>query len=269
MTLDKLRLDNKIAIVTGGGTGLGRAMALALAEAGADIVLAGRRSEPIEAVARQITDLGRHSLAIPADVTNSSQVDSLIARVIQEFGQIDVLINNAGGGGAGRGKTLFELTDDDWREGIDTNLTGAFYCIRAVGPHMVQRKTGTIINIASGNGMRGAPNNFMYNSAKAGTITFTKSLALTLVDDNIRVHCIVPGFVAQNDPETEEDWDGLRERGRFVPVRRIGLASELGPLAVFLASDAASYMTGQAICIDGGGLVGGMGPVQLVPIVDL
>jgi NAD(P)-dependent dehydrogenase (short-subunit alcohol dehydrogenase family) len=244
-------------------------MALAMAEAGADIVLSGRRPEPIEAVAQQVQALGRRSLAIPTDVTDSSQVNSMVHQVIQEFGKIDILMNNAGGGGAGRGRTLFDLTDEDWRTGIDTNLTGAFYCVRAAGPHMVERRSGTIINIASGNGMRGVPNNFMYSSAKAGTITFTKTLAVTLVDDNIRVHCIVPGFVSQTDPETEEDWTRLKERGRFIPVRRTGYASELGPLAVFLASDAASYMTGQAICIDGGGLVDGLGPIQLVPVVNL
>ena len=269
MTLEKLRLDDRIAVVTGGGTGLGKAMALAMAEAGADIVLAARRPEPIEDVIKQVEALGRRGLAIKTDVTDSEQVDSMVQQVIQKFGKIDILLNNAGGGGAGRGKSLFELTDDDWRVGIDTNLTGAFYCIRAVGPYMVSQRAGVIINVASGHGMRGAPNSFMYNSAKAGTITFTKSLALTLVDDNIRVNCIVPGFVSQTDPETEEDWDLLRQKGRFVPVRRIGFASELGPLAVFLASDASSYVTGQSICIDGGGMVDGLGPVQLVPVVTL
>jgi NAD(P)-dependent dehydrogenase (short-subunit alcohol dehydrogenase family) len=270
MVLERLRLDGKVAIVTGGGTGLGKAMALAMAGAGADVVVSARREAPIEAVAEQIAAKGRRGMAIKADVTDSAQVQVMVERVLAEFGKIDILINNAGGGGgAAPGRTLFDITDEDWRKGIDTNLTGAFYCSRAAAAHMVERKSGSIINVASGHGMRGAPNSFMYNSAKAGTITFTKSLALSLVGDNIRVHCIVPGFVAQNDPESDEDWQRLRERGRFVPVGRIGYASELGPLAVMLASDASSYTTGQSFVIDGGGLQGAIAPIQLAPNVPL
>ena len=269
MALERLRLDGKVAIVTGGGTGLGKAMALAIADAGADVVVSARREAPLEATVEQIAAKGRRGMAIQTDVTDSAQVQAMVERVIAEFGKIDILVNNAGGGGAAPGRTLFDITDEDWRKGIDTNLTGAFYCSRAAAAHMVERKSGAIINVASGHGMRGAPNSFMYNSAKAGTITFTKSLALTLVGDNIRVHCIVPGFVAQNDPESEEDWQRLRDRGRFVPVGRIGFASELGPLAVLLASDASSYTTGQSFIIDGGGLQGAIAPIQLVPTVPL
>ena len=269
MTLERLRLDGKVAVVTGGGTGLGKAMALAMAEAGADIVLAGRRPDPINAVSEQVNELGRRGLAIQTDVTNSSEVNAMVEKAIAAFGKIDILVNNAGGGTAGGGKSLFEITDAEWRTGVDTNLTGAFYCSRAVGPHMVERTSGTVINIASGHGMRGTQNGFIYNSAKAGTITFTKSLAITLAKDNIRVHCIVPGFIAQNDPQTEEEWQRLRERGRFVPVGRIGYASEMGPLAVLLASDASSYMTGDVICMDGGGLIGSIAPIQLAPMVPL
>lgn len=269
MVLDKLRLDGKVAIVTGGGTGLGRAMALAMAEAGADIVVAGRRSGPIQATAEQIKALGRRGLAIPTDVTDSSQVNTLVARTIQELGKVDVLINNAGRGGIGAGKPLWEITDAEWRQGIDADATGTFYCARAVARGMVERKSGTIINVASGTGMRGQPISFMYGAAKAAVILFTKTLAFALADDNIRVHCIVPGFFLEHDPTSDEEWQLLRDRGRFVPVGRIGYASEVGPLAVFLASEAASYMTGEVVCIDGGGLVDGIAPIQLVPTVSL
>ncbi len=269
MILDKLRLDGKVAIVTGGGTGLGKGMALAMADAGADIVVAGRRPEPIQAVADQVRALGRRGLAIPTDVIVSSQVDALVARTIQELGHVDVLVNNAGGGGAGRGKAIWEITDAEWSLGMDTNVTGTFYCTRAVARHMVERKSGTIINIASGSGMRGQPNSFTYNAAKAGVIGLTKSLGITLADDNIRVHCIVPGYFLQRDPVTAEDWQVVRDRGRFIPVGRMGYASEMGPLAVLLASDASSYMTGDVVCIDGGGLVDGIAPIQLVPTVPL
>ena len=270
MTLDRLRLNGKVAIVTGGGTGLGKAMALALADAGADIVVSARREGPIEATVELVAAKGRRALAIKTDVTSSAQVDTMVEKTVAEFGKVDILVNNAGGGGgAVRGKTLFDITDEDWRVGIDTNLTGAFYCSRSAASHMIRQGSGTIINIASGHGMRGAPNSFMYNAAKAGTILLTKSLALTLVGDNIRVHCIVPGFVAQTDPETDEDWQRLRERGRFVPVGRIGYAAEMGPLAVLLASDGASYTTGQSFVLDGGGLQGAIAPVQLVPTVPI
>ena len=269
MALEKLRLDGKVAIVTGGGTGLGKGMVLALAEAGADIVIAARRHGPIEATVEQVTAMGRRGVAIPTDITDSSQVDSTVEQVIAEFGKIDILINNAGGGGGAGSKTLFELTDADWRQGLDINLTGAFYFSRAAARHMVERQSGTIINVASGTGMRGARTNFVYHAAKAGTIVLTQSLALSLVEDNIRVHCIVPGFAAKDDPQSEEEWQRLRERGRFIPLGRLGYPAEFGPLAVYLASDAASYMTGQIVPMDGGGLVDSIAPIQLVPRVPL
>lgn len=269
MVLDKLRLDGKVAVVTGAGTGLGKGMALALADAGADIVAAARRPGPIEATARQVVALGRRALAIPTDITDSAQVNSMVERAIAELGKIDILINNAGGGGPSRGRPLWEISDTEWRQGVDADLSGTFYCCRAVARHMVERRSGTIINVASGSGMRGQPNSFMYNAAKAGTIVLTKSLAVSLVEDNVRVHCIIPGYFVNNDPQSEEEWQRLRDRGRFVPVGRIGYPSEMGPLAVFLASEAASYMTGEIVCMDGGGLVDGIAPIQLVPSVPL
>ncbi len=269
MALEKLRLDGKVAIVTGGGTGLGKAMALAMAEAGADIVVAGRRPGPIQDTATQVKALGRRGLAIPTDVTDSSQVNALVARTVQELGKVDVLINNAGRGGVATGKALWEITDDEWHRGIDADATGTFYCTRAVAHQMVERKSGTIINVASGSGMRGQRGNFMYGAAKAAVILFTKSLAIALADDNIRVHCIVPGYFIEHDPATDEELQLVRDRGRFTPVGRTGYASEMGPLAVLLASEASSYMTGQVICMDGGGLVDGIAPIQLVPTVSL
>lgn len=269
MVLEKLRLDGKVAIVTGGGTGLGKAMSLAMAEAGADIVVAGRRPGPIQATAEQVIALGRRGLAVPTDVTDSSQVNALVTRTIQELGKVDILINNAGRGGVAAGKALWEITDAEWHQGIDADATGTFYCTRAVSHHMVERKSGTIINVASGSGMRGQRGNFMYGAAKAAVILFTKSLAITFAEDNIRVHCIVPGYFLEYEPTTEEEWQLLRDRGRFTPVGRIGYASEIGPLAVLLASEACAYMTGDVVCMDGGGLVGGIAPIQLAPTVSL
>ena len=151
--LETLSLDGKVVVVTGGGTGLGREMGRHLARAGADMVVAGRRTGPIEEAAEEFRSMGRRAFAISTDVTDSTQVNALFERALSELGHVDVLVNNAGGGGGG--KPLWEITDEDWRIGIDTNLTSAFYCSRAIMKHMVDRGSGRIINISSGQGLRG------------------------------------------------------------------------------------------------------------------
>ena len=161
--LEKLSLDGKSIVITGGGTGLGREMSLAMARAGADLAIASRRLGPIDEVADRVRELGRKAIAVSTDVTDSSQVDSLIERSLAEFGKIDVLINNAGivrGQGA---IPLWDITDEDWRVGMDTNITGSLYCSRAVSRHMVDRGGGKIINVSSGFGLRGGRDNFMYH----------------------------------------------------------------------------------------------------------
>jgi NAD(P)-dependent dehydrogenase (short-subunit alcohol dehydrogenase family) len=270
MILDKLSLEGKAAIVTGGGTGLGKAMCLALAEAGADVVIGARRLPLIEQTAEEIRARGRKALAVRTDVTDSRDCNNLVDRTCAEFGKVDILVNNAGGGGAGAGKTLFELTDDDWRLGIDTNITGTFYMSRAAAKVMAQQKRGKIVNVASGFGLRGGRNNFMYTSAKAGVINLTRSLALTLIQDNIQVNAIAPGWLWNRGPVTsEEEKEQKHLRGRFTPLGRLGEAEEMGPLCVFLASDASNYMTGELITIDGGGLYGGIGLTGMAPVVPL
>jgi len=261
--LEKLDLSGRVAIVTGGGTNLGRAMSLALARAGADVALAARRRELIEEVAAEIETAGRRSLAVPTDVTDSASVERMVERVLSHFGQVDVLLNNAGIVRGEQPKPLWNITDDEWRLGIDTNLGGAFYCSRAVAKHMVERRKGKIINVASGFGLRGARNNFMYCCAKGGVIQLTKSLALTFAGDNIRVNAIVPGFFLQSDSPMAADAALARQMGAFIPVGRVGDPRELGPVAVFLASDACPYMTGEIIAVDGGGLAGGIAPTGL------
>jgi len=264
MILDKFSLERKVAIVTGAGRGLGKAMSLALAEAGADVVCTARTLEQIEGTAREVRERGRRALAVTCDVTDSAQVNAMVERAAQEFGRIDILINNAGGGGAGRGKTLPELTDEDWHQGMDTNLTGTFYCTRAVIPHMQRQGGGVIVNIASGFGLRGSRHNYMYASAKAGIINITRSLALTYAQDNIRVNTIAPGVFPVQEGMVQT-WRG----GVYIPVGRFGNPRELGPLAVYLCSEASSYMTGQTIVIDGGGLAGGHVPTGLAPVIPL
>jgi NAD(P)-dependent dehydrogenase (short-subunit alcohol dehydrogenase family) len=154
-----------------------------------------------------------------------------------------------------------DLEDDDWRDTIEVNLYSAFYCSRAAARHMLERGDGgVIVNVASGTALRSYPQSFGYGAAKAGVISLTKSLAGALAGENIRVNCIIPGFVAQNPARSQEEVEQRQTRGRFITARRLGEAWELGPLAVFLCSDASSYVTGESFVIDGGGLTGGIAP---------
>lgn len=270
MVLERLELKDKVAVVTGAGRGLGKQMSLALAKAGAHIVAAARTREQIEGTAAEVRELGRRAIAVPIDVTDSKQCDGLIERCLGEFGRIDIMLSNAGIGDArGHGLGLWEITDEDWRYDIDVNLSSAFYCARAASRPMVEQGGGVIINVASGTGLRGNRTGYVYAAAKAGVIALTKSLAVILVEQNIRVNCMVPGFVAQKPPASQEEAESMKERGRYMPVGRLGEAWELGALAVFLASDASSYVTGQGFIIDGGGLAGGYAPVGFAPEVAL
>jgi 2-deoxy-D-gluconate 3-dehydrogenase len=260
MILDSLKLDGRVAIITGAGRGLGRAMAVKLAGAGADIVAASRTQSQLDETADAVSKTGRKCLVVPTDVTVSAQVNALAQAALKEFGKIDILINNAGGGDGGRVKQLPEITDDEWRRGIDTNLTSQFYGCRAVIPQMVEQKRGKIINIASGYGLRGGKHNFMYACSKGGTIQLTRSMALTYAQFNIQTNCIVPGVFPHNEQMMQ-----FFKGGKFIPIGRVGDDSELGPLAVFLASDASNHVNGELIAIDGGGLAGGIAPTGVSP----
>ncbi len=262
--LDQFDLTGQCAIVTGAGTGLGREMALHLADAGVDIVGVGRRAEPIEAVGEEVRAKGRRYLGFPGvDVTVSARVNEMVASAIEQMGRVDILVNNAGLGGTGRGKSFPELTDEDWQSGIDSNLTSAFYCARAVIPHMLERGSGRIINITSGWGFRGGRNNFMYPVAKGGLIQLTKALAMTYARDGIRASAIAPGLIPKSD-----DRGFLEQVGEKQPAGRIGFLPEIGPLAVFLASPASDYLSGETVLIDGGAITAGITPAGVVPRVE-
>lgn len=270
MVLERFRLDGKVAVVTGAGRGLGQQMALALAAAGADVVCAARSRDQIEATADAIRALGRRAVAAPTDVRHSGACNALIQTCVDELGRIDIMLSNAGIGDAlGHGREFWDVSDEDWHDTIDVNLSSAFYCARAASKAMIDRgRGGVIINLASGTALRAYPANFAYGAAKAGVIALTKSLAVMLQGYDIRVNCIVPGFVAQRPPETDEIAAMMKARARYFPVQRIGEAWELGPLALYLASDASSYVTGQSFVIDGGGLAGGVAPVGFAPEVE-
>ena len=250
--LDKLNLEGKTIVVTGGGSGLGKAMSLALAEAGADVVVAARRQNLIDETASEIQNIGRKSLAIATDVTDSKQIENLFSIVRKEFGKIDVLINNAGIVRGQTPKPIWEITDEEWREGMDVNLSSTFYCSSAVAQEMTERGSGKIINVASGLGFRGANNNYMYGAAKGGVVNLTRVLTNSLSRHGVNVSCIVPGFIS-----TDVDRD---HRSPYIPIGRTGYPVEIGPLAVYLASDASNYVSGNFFTLDGGGLAGGIAP---------
>ncbi|HEY8491353.1 MAG TPA: SDR family oxidoreductase [Dehalococcoidia bacterium] len=265
MVLERFRLDGKAVIVTGGGRGLGRRMAVALAEAGADVAVAARTVPELEETAAAVRAAGRRCLVVPTDVRDSRQVDALVERTVAEFGRLDVFVANAGALGAAGSKAPVDVTDEEWADSLATNLGNAFYSARAALRVMLPQGSGVIITVASGTALRGFAQGFVYGAAKAGIIALTKSLAVMYARQGIRANCIVPGFVAQMDEPGPMEQEFLLSRGRYIPVGRVGRAAELGPLAVFLASDASSYVTGETFVIDGGGLADGVAPVGYAP----
>jgi len=244
------QLTDKIALVTGGGRGLGRAIALAFAGAGAHVAVASRTWEQLDEVAQEIRSRNRRGVAIEVDVTDSKSVAQMVETVRKEFGRIDILVNSAGVGWASR---VVDTDDDVWKVLIDTNLTGTFYCCRDVARLMIEQKTGSIINLASVAGVKGPPGLGAYAASKGGVIMLTRVLSLETVRHNVRVNAIAPGYFRTDmnaaildDPEM-----GPKIVGR-IPMRRVGRPEEIGPLAVYLASDQASYVTGEVYFISGG-----------------
>lgn len=270
MVLEKLRLDGpprKVVIVTGGSRGLGKAMAISLAEAGADICIASRTQEQLESAAAEVTAAcGREPLIVRTNVQSREDCDALIEKTVAHFGRLDVMLNNAGiGDRRGAGNRIHDLEDADWHDTIEVNLHSTFYCSRAaVRQFLKAGGGGTIVNVASGTALRSSPQSLGYAAAKAGVISLTKSLAAQVIGEDIRVNCIIPGYVSQQPPRSDEEAEMRKQRGRFITVRRLGEAWELGPLAVFLCSDASSYVTGESFVIDGGGLAGGIAPTGFV-----
>lgn len=266
--LENLNLDGKVVVITGGGTGLGLEMVRALARSGADLVIAGRRSGPIEAARDEAIAAGRNAIAVPTDVSRSDDANALIDAAIQRFGRVDALINNAAMVADNVLKPIWEITDDEWETAMSVNLSGAFYCARAAAKSMADAGRGKIINVASGFGLRGGRDIYMYCTSKGGVIQLTRVLSFSLARYGITANSIVPGFIPTIDPAADINRT-LPQTGDFLPSGKLGRPDELGPVAVFLASDASDYMTGEMFILDGGGLAAGIAPTGYAPLAPL
>lgn len=254
MSIPSFSLEGKVAIVTGGRRGIGKAIALCFAEAGADVVVCDRIIEDgeLESTAKEIQALGRRSVALRVDITVKSDVESMVEQTVKEFGTIDILVNNAA---IIKRVPLFEVDEDDWDRVIDTDLKGYFLCCQAVAKRMIERKKGNIINMASVAALKGLSKRGAYNIAKAGVIMLTRGLAWDLGRYNIRVNAIAPAIV-----KTEmargfwEDPKALAAEEARIPLGRLAETNDIIGPALFLASDASRFITGHTIIVDGGQL---------------
>lgn len=232
-----MKLEGKVAIVTGGGRGLGREIALAFAGEGANLALAARTRSEIDAVAREATALGRKALSIPTDVQVEEQINRLVEKTVAEFGRVDILVNDAGGSFSSLNVALKDLSLEKWRVVLDTNLTAAFLCSKAVLKYMIEQKSGNIINITSGMGQRGKAGASAYCAAKFGMEGLTQVLAMEMASFNIRVNALHPGGAAATQPLL-----------RNPQTRRETLLDPqiMRPVTVYLASDDSIGVTGQS-----------------------
>jgi len=256
MTFPALDLTNRVAVVIGATSGIGKAIALGLADAGAAVVPTGRRKNLVDDAVREVEVRGRPTLAIASDVTDTGSINELAATVIEKFGRVDILVNAAG---ITVRRPTVDVGDAEWNEIINTNLTGMLRACRAFGPHMIEKRYGRIINIGSLTSLVALLEVTAYGVSKAGVAALTKSLAVEWAPFGICVNAILPGVF--RTALNEGLLDGT-ERGRELllrtPMRRFGQPEELAGAAVFLASDAASFVTGHLLTVDGGFLASGV-----------
>ncbi|MEO1211737.1 MAG: 3-oxoacyl-[acyl-carrier-protein] reductase [Cyanobacteria bacterium J06638_20] len=240
-------LEGKTALVTGASRGIGKAIALALAAVGAKVAVNYARSaEAAEAVVKDIAEMGGEAIALKADVSQAGDVDAMVATVMDKWGQIDVLVNNAG---ITRDTLLLRMKPEDWQAVIDLNLTGVFLCTRAVSKIMLKQRSGRIINISSVVGEMGNAGQANYSAAKAGVIGFTKAIAKEVAPRGITANAVAPGFITTDMTHGVKADDILK----FIPLGKFGQPEDVAGLVRFLAADpAAAYITGQVMNVDGG-----------------
>jgi citronellol/citronellal dehydrogenase len=255
---EHLDFTGRVAVVTGGATGIGYATALQLARLGANVVICSRTADELEAAAARITaESGNRCLAVPTDVKNEDAVIALIQRTVDEFGRVDILVNNAGGTRMG---PLESIPTKGWDSIFDLNVRSAYFATREAGKHMIAQKSGAIVNISSGAGETGVRGGAHYSAAKSALQMFTRVTAAEWGKHGIRVNCVAAGAIAS--PRVLDAWKvaGLEpdQMGSAIPLRRTGTPDEMANMIVFFASDAASYITGQTIGVNGGPSLGGI-----------
>lgn len=244
-------LQNKVALITGGGTGIGRSIALHMAACGARIVLAGRHETPLRNVAAQVDTEGAHAVPIQADIRQPEQVDRMVHTALATFNHIDILVNNAAGSFLASARTI---TPKGWQTVVDTTLNGTFYCSQAVGQHMIGHGGGKIINITATLHYKGSPGLIAPTAAKAGVEALTKTLALEWAKFNILVNAIAPGPISTEGADRNV-WSNAAFRDlikRGVPLGRFGTPEDIANMAIYLASPAGDYITGATMVVDGG-----------------
>jgi NAD(P)-dependent dehydrogenase (short-subunit alcohol dehydrogenase family) len=245
-----LPLGGRVALVTGASRGIGRAVALALGAAGAAVACCARSAEHVEATAAKVSGNGGRARGFPLDVTRRNEIDTVVADIGAALGPIDILVNNAG---ITLDKRSVEVTDEEWDDVLATNLTSTFTLARAVAPGMMEQRRGKIINIGSMYGKIGVPRYAAYCASKAAVEALTRSLAVEWARHGIQVNCLAPGYVNTDIPREAMADEKLRTLFLSrVPARRIGEPEEVATLAVYLASAASDFMTGQTVYLDGG-----------------
>lgn len=250
-----MKLAGKIAVVTGSASGIGRAIALEAAREGANVVVADLNLDGAGKVAEEVKALGRESLAVKVDVSRSQEVNGMAKLALERFGRIDVLANNAGGSARERASLFHKSSEEVWDYVLGINLKGVLNCSRAVINHMMERKTGVIVNTASIAGIVGSPGRADYSAAKGGIIAFTKSLAKEAASYGVRVVAVSPGVI-ETPMFNHIPKEHLEELRRSAPpVGRLGKPEDIARMVVFLASDDAGFITGHNFIVDGGGIL--------------
>jgi 3-oxoacyl-[acyl-carrier protein] reductase len=243
-----MRLKDKVTLITGGARGIGRAIAIAFAKEGADIVIADVNQQEAEKTAQEIEAMGRKTLALTMDVTDITKVEDAVNKILDKFGKVDILVNNAG---ITKDNLLLRMGQPEWDAVLNVNLKGAFNCLKAVSKPMIKQRYGKIINMASIIGIIGNPGQANYSASKAGLIALTKTAAKELASRNININAVAPGFI-QTEMTAKLPENIQAKMKEAIPLAKFGTPEDVAAVCLFLASEESSYITGQTIVVDGG-----------------